>query len=172
MPIARGYSRGSQSFLFAMPTRAEHDFIPPDAGVRQVIGWEDMMKTRYTVALSLIAGAALGGAAIQGLHAQAKPPAYLVIEINKVNDPEGFKVITQRPRGGADVAKELGGHYIARTDKITALDGTAPERFIVYAFDSVEKAQAFNNSSYMKEVNTIRDKTTQARSFIVEGISQ
>ena len=130
------------------------------------------MKTRYTVVLSMIAGAALGGAAIQGLHAQAKPPAYLVIEINKVTDAEGFKVITQRPRGGADVAKELGGHYIARTSNITALDGTAPERFIVYAFDSVEKAQAFNNSSYMKEVNAIRGKTTQARSFIVEGTQQ
>ena len=120
----------------------------------------------------MIVGAALGGAAIQGLHAQAKPPAYLVIEINTVTDAEGFKVITQRPRGGADVAEELGGHYIARTDKITALDGTAPERFIVYAFDSVEKAQAFNNSSYMKEVNAIRGKTTQARSFIVEGTTQ
>jgi uncharacterized protein (DUF1330 family) len=132
--------------------------------------WEDIMKTRYTVALSMIAGAALGGAAIQGLHAQAKPPAYLVIEINKITDAEGFKALTQRPRGGADAAKELGGHYIARTDKITALDGTAPERFAVYAFESVEKAQAFNNSSYMKEVNSIREKTTQARSFIVEGM--
>jgi len=30
------------------------------------------MKTHYTVALSMIAGAALGAAAIQGLHAQAK----------------------------------------------------------------------------------------------------
>jgi uncharacterized protein (DUF1330 family) len=130
------------------------------------------MKTRYTVALSMFAGAALGAAAIQGLHAQAKAPVYYVVEINKITDPEGFKVITQRPRGGADVAKELGGHYIARTDKITALDGTAPQRFIAYAFDSVEKAQAFNNSPYMKEVNAIRDKTTQARSFIVEGMPQ
>jgi uncharacterized membrane protein YczE len=36
------------------------------------------MKTRYTVVLSMIAGAALGGAAIQGLHvdlAQADPLA-------------------------------------------------------------------------------------------------
>ena len=127
------------------------------------------MKTRYTVALSMLAGIGLGAVAVQGLHAQAKAPAYLVIEINKVNDAEGFKVITQRPRGGADVAKELGGHYIARTDKITALGGTAPERFIAYEFDSVEKAEAFNNSPYMKDVTAIRDKTTQARSFIVEG---
>ena len=127
------------------------------------------MKTKYTVALSMLAGIGLGAVAVQGLHAQAKAPAYLVIEINKVNDAEGFKVITQRPRGGADVAKELGGHYIARTDKITALGGTAPERFIAYEFDSVEKAEAFNNSPYMKDVTAIRDKTTQARSFTVEG---
>src|ERR1700693_243462 len=130
------------------------------------------MKTNYKVAIALVAGAAIGGAAIQGLHAQAKPPAYLVIALKKVTDAESFKVITQRPTGGADVAKELGGHYIARTDKITALDGTPPQRFIAYAFDSVEKAQAFNNSPYMKDVSVIRNKTTQARSFVVEGMPQ
>jgi uncharacterized protein (DUF1330 family) len=130
------------------------------------------MNTNYKIALAVVAGATLGAAAMQGLHAQAKPPAYFIVEISKINDAEGFKTITQRPRGGADVAKELGGHYIARTDKITALDGTPPVRFIAYAFDSVEKAQAFNNTSYMKEVNATRDKTTQARSFIVEGMPQ
>ena len=127
------------------------------------------MNTNYKIALAVVAGATLGAAAVQGLHAQATPPAYLIIEINKINDAEGFKAITQRPRGGADVAKDLGGHYIARTDKITALDSTAPVRFIAYEFDSVEKAEAFNNSPYMKDVTAIRDKTTQARSFIVEG---
>jgi hypothetical protein len=30
------------------------------------------MKTRFTVTLSMIAGAALGAMAVQGLHAQAK----------------------------------------------------------------------------------------------------
>jgi hypothetical protein len=39
------------------------------------------MKTRYTVVLSMIAGAALGGAAIHGLHAQAKPKVYTVTEL-------------------------------------------------------------------------------------------
>jgi hypothetical protein len=49
------------------------------------------MKTRYTVALSMIAGAALGGAAIQGLHAQAKPPVYLIGQID-VSNEEGYVV--------------------------------------------------------------------------------
>ena len=87
------------------------------------------MKTQYAVALAAAVSFGLGAAAIQGLHAQAKPSAYLVIEINKITDAEGFKVITQRPTGGADVAKELGGHYIARTGKITAIEGNAPERY-------------------------------------------
>lgn len=130
------------------------------------------MKSQYTVALSILAGIGLGAATVQALHAQAKPPAYFVVEIDKINDAVGLDVIVQRPRGGADVAKELGGHYIARTYKITALDGIAPVRFIAYAFDSVEKAQAFNNTAYMKDVNAIRDKTTQARSFIVEGLPE
>ena len=39
------------------------------------------MKTRCTVALSMFAGAALGAAAIHGLHAQDKPKAYVVSEI-------------------------------------------------------------------------------------------
>ena len=45
------------------------------------------MNTRYTVALSMLAGAALGGAAIQGLHSQAKPPVYTVSEIQITNLP-------------------------------------------------------------------------------------
>src|SRR5262249_20855964 len=32
------------------------------------------MKARFGMALSMVVGAALGGAAIQALHAQAKPP--------------------------------------------------------------------------------------------------
>jgi hypothetical protein len=43
------------------------------------------MKTRYTVVLSMIAGAALGGAAIRSLDAQAKPKAYQVTELEIID---------------------------------------------------------------------------------------
>ena len=52
-----------------------------------------IMKTRYTVVLSMIAGAALGGAAIQGLHAQAKPKAYIVTEFEAI-DAEAAKAFS------------------------------------------------------------------------------
>ncbi|HWX29269.1 MAG TPA: hypothetical protein VNZ53_17735 [Steroidobacteraceae bacterium] len=44
------------------------------------------MKPRYTVALSICAGLAIGAATVQALHAQAKPPAYVIAEID-VMDP-------------------------------------------------------------------------------------
>ena len=37
------------------------------------------MKTHYIVPLSVAAGIAIGAAAIQTLHAQAKPPGYVVV---------------------------------------------------------------------------------------------
>ena len=129
------------------------------------------MNTKYKMVLAMLAGAGLGAAVIQGLHAQAKPPAYAVVDISEITDPEGFKAIGQRSNAAATaVFKDLGGRYITRTDKITALDGTAPKRFIVIAFDSAEKAQAWSNLPAQKEVTAIRIKTTKSRSFIVEGM--
>jgi uncharacterized protein (DUF1330 family) len=35
----------------------------------------------------------------------------------------------------------LGGRFIIRTEDISALDGAPPKRFVVIAFDNVEKAK-------------------------------
>jgi len=129
------------------------------------------MKIHYALAAATIAGFGLGAIAIDRLHAQAKPPVYVVIDISDITDAEGFKAVGQRSNAaGAAVFKEQGGRYIARTQNITALDGTPPKRMIIIAFDSVDKAQAWNNSPAQKEVNAIRGKTTKSRSFIVEGM--
>ena len=128
------------------------------------------MRIQYTVALAMLAGVGLGGAAIQGLHAQAKPPVLIVTDIIEVTNPEGFKAVTQRAAGSAEALKQVGGRYIARTDKITAIDGNPPKRLIIYAFDSAEKAQAFSNATSQKEINEIRKNNTKSRSFFVEGM--
>jgi hypothetical protein len=36
------------------------------------------MNTQYAMALTLLAGVAIGAGAVQGLYAQAKPPTYVV----------------------------------------------------------------------------------------------
>jgi uncharacterized protein (DUF1330 family) len=127
------------------------------------------MKTRYTVALSIVAGAALGGAAIQGLHAQGTKPGYAVVDISEVTDPEAFKGITSNPTTTPSGMAPLGGRYIVRTENITPLDGTPPKRFVVIQFDSVEKAKAWNATPQLAEINAIRAKATKSRSFVVDG---
>jgi uncharacterized protein (DUF1330 family) len=57
-----------------------------------------------------------------------------------------------------------------RTNNITASDGTPPNRFVVIAFDSLEKAKAWTASAAQKEVDAIRAKTTKSRVFYVEGM--
>jgi uncharacterized protein (DUF1330 family) len=127
------------------------------------------MKSNCKLAIALIAGTAIGGAAIQSLHAQAKPPVYVVIDIAEVTDAQANKVNTDRPVSATPTVMQ-GGRYITRTDKITALDGTPPKRMVIIAFDSVEKAKAWNDSADQKKVNDIRAKSTKSRSFIVEGM--
>ncbi len=127
------------------------------------------MNTRYKIALAMLASAGLGAAAIQGLHAQAKPPAYIVIPILKINDAAAFKsAIVDRPGATAELAA-AGGHYVVRSQKFISVDGDPPERLVILAFDSVEKAQAYLDTPGQKAVNAARAKTTDSLEFIVEG---
>jgi uncharacterized protein (DUF1330 family) len=119
----------------------------------------------------MLAGGAIAAAAIQSLHAQAKPPVYLVIPILKMNDAAGFKTGVVDKLSDADL-KANGGQYVVRSEKFTSLDGTPPVRLVIIKFDSVEKAQAYENTATQKEVNAARIKTTNSLSFIVEGMAQ
>ena len=126
------------------------------------------MKSNHKLAIALVAGVAVGGAVSQGLHAQSALPVYVVVSIDSVTDPEGFKAIPAK--SGPETLAPFGGKYIIRTEKITALDGTAPKRFVVIAFDSAEKAKAWKASASSQEVDAIRGKTTKSSQFLVEGM--
>jgi uncharacterized protein (DUF1330 family) len=112
-----------------------------------------------------IAGAAVAAAAIQGLHAQAKPPAYLVIEVD-VTDADLYKQYLDKNR---PLTGEFGGRFIARGGKIEAFAGEPPKRAIIAVFDSMEKAQAFRDSAAYKELIPLRDKASKYRAVITEG---
>lgn len=56
------------------------------------------------MALTLLAGAGLGAAVIQGLHAQAKPPIYAVIAIQKITDAEAYKPLPVKGQAAAEAA--------------------------------------------------------------------
>jgi uncharacterized protein (DUF1330 family) len=120
------------------------------------------------VGLAMIASAAFGAAAVQGLHAQAKPPAFQIAEIT-VTDQEAYgkeflpaiaKVVT----GG-------GGKFLARGGQTISVQGTpADPRIVVVQFDSIDKMKALFDSAAFKETIAMGNKYAKQRIFGVEGV--
>jgi uncharacterized protein (DUF1330 family) len=115
----------------------------------------------------MLAGAAFGAIAMGTLHAQGTAKVYAVVDISEVTDPDLFKTLL--PKAGPAM-EGSGGKFLVRTDKISALEGVAPKRLVVIAFDSVDKAKAWHESAAQKEVDAIRMKSSKSRVFIVEGM--
>jgi uncharacterized protein (DUF1330 family) len=106
------------------------------------------MKTCF---LGLALLAFVSAVAIQGLHARTTtPPVYVVVEIDEITESQ-FE----------------DGRYFARTENVTAIDGSAPKFFTLIAFDNVTKAKTFVDS--IKATTALRTRVTKSRSFIVEG---
>ena len=127
------------------------------------------MNTNFKFALVLVAGTALGAAAVQGLHAQAKPKAYTITE-TELLDAEASKAYTplvqaaQRAAGGARNFRTAGG-------RVVALEGAgAPKRVAITEWDSLEQAQAFYSSKAYKDLDPQRSKAVKTiRRYVVEA---
>jgi uncharacterized protein (DUF1330 family) len=134
------------------------------------------MKTRCSVILAMVAGFGLGALAVQGLHAQIKPPVYYVAEID-VTNPEAYgkeyapkAQATIKAAGGRQLA--IGGAGGAGAKLVTAFDGEAPKRVVVQVWDSIEKIKAWRANPEYIETRKIGEKYAKFRSYAVEGLSQ
>jgi uncharacterized protein (DUF1330 family) len=128
------------------------------------------MKKIFII-LALAFAFTTGITAIRDLRARTTTlPVYVVVEIDEITDANGFEALRQRGAANAVEVQFEDGRYFARTEKVTALDGTAPKFFAFIAFDNMTKAKTFYDS--MKNTTALRTKATKSRSFIVEGTSQ
>jgi uncharacterized protein (DUF1330 family) len=128
------------------------------------------MRSQYTVVLSVIAGVALGAAAIEVLHAQAKPMAYS-IALNTVND-QG-KYTDEFAAAIAKTIQDAGGKFLVRGGKSITMHGAPPaSRVVVVQFESIDKAQAWAASPATKAAFAIGEKSATLNDFLVEGLSQ
>jgi len=79
-----------------------------------------------------LAGAALGGATIQGIHAQAKPKAYTVSEIETLDAAAQQAYVPQIPAA----IKAAGGRtFNTAGGRIAAIVGEAPKRVAINEWD-------------------------------------
>lgn len=126
------------------------------------------MKARHVAALSLVAGAAIGVGAVEGIRAQARPLAYVVGEIN-ITNPEGFAK-EFGPIARKALAQAPGYKALALGGKTVSIEGAAPGgRVIINVFDNLDAAVAAYNSPEFKEAKKIGDKYATFRTYAVEG---
>jgi uncharacterized protein (DUF1330 family) len=125
------------------------------------------MKAKYKVALAMIGSFALGAVAVEGLHAQARPVAFIVAEIG-VTDPDGYSKEFLPPV--LKTIQEAGGKFLARGGRTVSFEGAPPApRVVVTQYESMEKAQAWWNSPATKDALAIGRKYATFRQFGVEG---
>jgi len=124
------------------------------------------MKTPLTIAVSILLGAALGGAAIQALHAQAKP--VYMIAINEVRDQEGYAKEYVLPAQKS--VKDHGGEYIAAGPG-TQVTGSLPQGpVVILRWDSMEALQAWRNSPEFQAALKIGEKYAKFNIVAVNGM--
>src|SRR5262249_23265974 len=158
------YSRASQSFLFRISH--ERTMISSPGRWCSAGEWEDIMKTRYTVALSMIVGAALGGAAIQGLHAQAKLKAYSVGEVELI----GTLPSDYLPAARKAIEAAHGRALRTVNGRVVSIEGPPPPKNVaIVEWDSVDDALAFYKSKAWNDLAPRREKAQKTiRRYVVE----
>jgi uncharacterized protein (DUF1330 family) len=128
------------------------------------------MTIRYIIALALVAAFAARAAAAPAPHPPAKPPAYVVVEIDVTNNDAFLKEYS--PIAGNAIMAG-GGKYLARGGKNVAIDGEPPKpRTVVIAFDSMEQAQATFASASYRDGRKIGDKYAKFRIWATEGVAK
>jgi uncharacterized protein (DUF1330 family) len=125
------------------------------------------MNTKSKIMIAMVAGVALGAAAVQGLHAQAKPKAYTVTELETLD-----------PKLAADVAERIqkaqataGGHnFRTGGGKVTGMEGPSPpQRVAITEWDTLEQGLAFFKSKAWSDLGPDRDKALKTiRRYAVE----
>ena len=128
------------------------------------------MKTRYTVAFAMLVGIGIGAVAVEGLHAQAKPPVYYVAEIDTTNLDgymKDYAPLAQK------TIREAGGRIVA-AGPAKSVEGDPPRaaRVVIQVWDNEEQIQKWRSSPDYKKAREIGDKLAKFRSFSLNGVPQ
>ncbi len=127
------------------------------------------MDSNSKLAVAVLAGVSMGIAGAHAIHAQqVKVPAAYIISEMDVTDPATFQKYAEK---APETVASFNGHYLVRGGKIQAVEGEAPKRIVVIAFDNAEKAHSWEYSPAYEAIKPIRQSSAKSRIFIVEGVA-
>jgi uncharacterized protein (DUF1330 family) len=123
------------------------------------------------ISAAVVCGLVVGGGAIQMLHAQSKPPAFVVAEI-AVKDLEGYEMNFLKP--AQKTISEHGGKYLAGGfNKTVSLSGSEPpNRVVILQFANMDAVKAWRKEGEADLENDVGEKYAKFRVYAVEGIAQ
>jgi uncharacterized protein (DUF1330 family) len=127
--------------------------------------WEEVMKT-YT--MTLLAGIAIGAAALQGLHAQgAKLKAYSVGEIETLDATAQAAYL---PAARKAIEAAHGRALRTAAGRVVQIEGGPPPKSTgIVEWDSVDDAVAFYKSKAWADLAPQREKAVKViRRYVVE----
>jgi uncharacterized protein (DUF1330 family) len=104
------------------------------------------------------------------LHGQAKPPAYLFVEID-VKDQDGYT--KDFPPKAQAIIKEMGGQYLGGgSNKAIALTGAKPpNRVVLLQFPGIDAVKTFYDKEGKLEAD-VGNKYASFRAVGIEGVEQ
>src|SRR5436309_10330899 len=125
------------------------------------------MRTRLAIAGSMLVGAVLGAAGSLTLHAQPKPPVYMVA-INEIRDQEGYTKEYVPPAQKS--VKDHGGEYVAAGPG-TQVAGNLPDGpVVILRWESMEALQGWRNSPQFQAALKIGEKYARYNIVAVNGV--
>ena len=127
------------------------------------------MKNSFAMAAALAAGIGIGSFGVHALHAQTKPPVYM-IEDNTVIDPAGFaKEFAPLAR---ESLKTYGGRYLGGGSGVS-IDGDPPKgRVVLVRWESVGQMMKWRHSPEYNAARTVGERYGHFRIFAVDGVPQ
>lgn len=130
------------------------------------------MNVRYRTGILMLTCTALGALGGRSLHSEAKPPAYLIGQID-VTNPDGYaKEYLPKAR---EIIRAHGGKLIAAAgaaatgSQVVAVDGNPPKRVVIYMYPNMEALKAWRNDPAYVQVRAVGERYATYHTFAVEG---
>jgi uncharacterized protein (DUF1330 family) len=127
------------------------------------------MKTRYAVAVATLVGIGIGALGVHRLHAQAKPPVYMIGLVD-VTNPGGYAKDYLPPAKASILAH--GGVYVAAGPG-TVIEGSPPgTRFVILRWDNLEQLKGWRYSPEYMAAHKNGEKYAKFNVVAVNGVKQ
>jgi uncharacterized protein (DUF1330 family) len=125
------------------------------------------MKTYLTVTVAMFTGAAIGGFAVQGLQAQAKPPVFQVT----IQDASDLAALNKEFVPLARPTITANGGVLLASGEPTMIEGSPIKgRVVINQWQNIDQLKKWHSSPEYKKAREIGDKYAKWQMLVVDGV--